>query len=373
MEMLESQIVDMFNAADEEGKGYLSRAQATTVVTNLAAQLSFNSSQVQYIMTEADENNDGMIDFNEFLPLMMELIQLLIAKGDVEAKLAQNEAEVEDKLLHGMDRATLNNLLLSIFQSADADGSGALDRREFQNALKSADLGLTRKEINGLLHAVDENEDGEISYEEFAPVAFDLCVQIYARQVAHEALPTGEKEICDYFQQLFASADTDSTGRLSHRQLAELLRTSDLGMSRVQMHAVLGEAVKDEDGTVNYTDFATTAATMVGSMLNFEDQAERLAYRNENEGKVDGMDEIAFKNAMVGALQAVAGDNATLPLDSIQDAVFTVLPQCTGNEMNGLLSMLYEQDENGNWSYDDLIEYGFLVLLEVREAMAMRG
>ena len=56
------------------------------------------------------------------------------------------------------------------------------------NALWSTDLGLTRKEINGLLHAVDENEDGEISYEEFAPLAFDLCVQIYARQLAHESL-----------------------------------------------------------------------------------------------------------------------------------------------------------------------------------------
>ena len=119
---------------------------------------------------------------------MMEIVQLIIAKADVENKLLENEAVVEDQLLHGMDRAQLNSMLLSIFQGADADGSGALDRTEFQNALRSTDLGLTRKEINGLLHAVDENEDGEISYEEFAPLAFDLCVQIYARQLAHESL-----------------------------------------------------------------------------------------------------------------------------------------------------------------------------------------
>ena len=242
---MEARIIDMFNAADEEGKGYLSRAQATGVVQNVASELSFSEAQVQYIMTEADENHDGMIDFNEFQPLLLELVQLLIAKQDVEEKLLQNEAIVEDRLLHGMDRTTLNQLLLSIFQSADDDQSGFLNRVQFQNALKSADLGLTRKEINGLLHAVDENEDGVISYSEFAPVAFDLCVQIYARQIAHESLPTGEKEIAEYFEQLFSSADVNGAGRLAHHQLGDLLRASDLGMSKVQMHTVLGEAVSE--------------------------------------------------------------------------------------------------------------------------------
>jgi len=41
--------------------------------------------------------------------------------------------------------------------------------------------------------------------------------------------------------------------------------------------------------------------------------------------------------------------------------------------MNALLSLLYDPDEEGNWSFEDLIEYGYLVLLEVREGMAMGG
>jgi hypothetical protein len=65
MASLEARIIDMFNAADEEGKGYLSRAQATGVVQNVASELSFSEAQVQYLMSEADENHDGMIDFNE--------------------------------------------------------------------------------------------------------------------------------------------------------------------------------------------------------------------------------------------------------------------------------------------------------------------
>ena len=371
MDDLEGRITDMFLANDAEGKGYLTRAQATTVVTNVAGELNFSEAQVAYIMTEADENHDGMIDFNEFLPLMLELVQLLIAKSEVENKLMENEALVEDRLLQGMDSSTLNNLLLSIFQSADQSGTGYLDRNEFQAALKSADLGLTRKEINGLLQAVDENEDGKISYEEFAPVAFDLCVQIYTRQVAHESLPTGEKEIADYFEQLFKSADTNGTGSLLHSELADLLRSSDLGMSRVQLHAVLGSAVKRGDGTVNYVDFATSAATMVGSMLNFEGQAERLKYRSENEALLNGMNEESFKGAMADSF---TGSESTMGLDAIQDAIFSVMPQCTTQEMNALLSLLYQQEESNeedSYLFDDLIEYGFLVLQEQKEAAAM--
>ena len=375
MENLEMRIGQMFDSADVEGKGYLSRAQATAVVRNMAGELSFSESQVQYIMTEADENNDGMIDFNEFLPLMMEIVQLLIAKQDVEAQMAESEAMIEDKLLHGMDREALNTLLLQIFQAADTDGSGALDRAEFQAALKSADLGLTRKEINGLLHAVDENEDGEISYEEFAPVAFDLCVQIYARQVAHESLPTGEQEIAEYFLQLFGSADVEGSGRIPAAQIHELLKSSDLGMSRVQMHAVLGQAVKDEAGYVAYQEFADTAATMVGSMLNFEDQAERLQYRQQDDyGLIDGLDEAGFQAAMGDALAAASDGRPALSLDAIQDAIFTVLPNVSGAEMNSLLTLLFfPEDESELFLYEDLVNYGFAVLLQQREMQVMNN
>ena len=52
---------DCLAAADDEGKGYLTREQATSVVSNVAMELTFTDAQIQYIMTEADENHDGMM------------------------------------------------------------------------------------------------------------------------------------------------------------------------------------------------------------------------------------------------------------------------------------------------------------------------
>lgn len=38
-------------------------------------------------------------------------------------------------------------------------------------------MGLTRKEVNAILSEVDENHDGEVSYEEFIPICFNILVE----------------------------------------------------------------------------------------------------------------------------------------------------------------------------------------------------
>ncbi len=62
--------------------------------------------------------------------------------------------EVENMLLHGMPKSELEALMLRVFRKADVDHSGQLSRQEFKNALKAAELGLTRRDINHILSQV---------------------------------------------------------------------------------------------------------------------------------------------------------------------------------------------------------------------------
>ena len=78
----------------------------------------------------------------------------------------------------------------------------------------------------------DTNHDDKISYEEFAPVAFGLCVSILERQMSNGNLPEEEAEIRNYLQQLFESADASSSGKLSFDELFDLLSQSDLGFCK---------------------------------------------------------------------------------------------------------------------------------------------
>jgi Ca2+-binding EF-hand superfamily protein len=132
-------------------------------------------------MAEADEDGDGLVDYREFVPLAVDVVQAIFAKADYQerknqlADLAVEEAR--DMLLHGLPREELVNLLEDLFKRADTDGSGYLSRSEFHQCLKEADLGLTRKEINAIMSEIDVDGDEKVSYEEFVP----LCLEVRRR------------------------------------------------------------------------------------------------------------------------------------------------------------------------------------------------
>ncbi len=56
----------------------------------------------------------------------------------------------------------------SIFGQFDVDGSGDITAIEFRKAMKLISLGLTDMEIDRIMARTDANNDGIISYQEFA-------------------------------------------------------------------------------------------------------------------------------------------------------------------------------------------------------------
>jgi Ca2+-binding EF-hand superfamily protein len=88
-------------------------------------------------MSEADENEDGVLEYREFVPVMVEVVHGLKAREsaaeEAEAAAADARAAVEMHLLHGVPREELETMMSGVFQAADADGSGTLDRKEFSS------------------------------------------------------------------------------------------------------------------------------------------------------------------------------------------------------------------------------------------------
>ena len=82
---LRERIENMFVSADVEGKGYLDRAQFMEVMSTVQGELNMSDADLRHVMSEADENDDGMIDFNEFLPLALSIFEAIYA----QARLAQ--------------------------------------------------------------------------------------------------------------------------------------------------------------------------------------------------------------------------------------------------------------------------------------------
>ena len=105
--------------------------------------------------------------------------------------LSQAEAAqaADDGAVRRLSPAELEELLTSLFIEADRDGSGALSLQEFKSALTMAQLGLSDREVKRVMMEADVNDDGEISYQEFVPLAVDFVQGMYAKVEAelHEA------------------------------------------------------------------------------------------------------------------------------------------------------------------------------------------
>lgn len=86
-----------------------------------------------------DDNGDCEIDFDEFLLLM-------------KSRIGTRDAEQE---------------LRDAFAVFDTDNSGAIDRKELKRLMKKLGQALSEAELDAMMSEVDENGDGEISFEEF--------------------------------------------------------------------------------------------------------------------------------------------------------------------------------------------------------------
>ena len=128
------------------------------------------------IFRKLDKDNDGTLSFDEikegFLKYYGERIgekewQDIIQKLDQDGS---NEIEYEEFIrctINLEDILTEKNLKMA-FNAYDTDGSGYLDIKEIKNALGLLENDNVSSELlKNILKSIDENGDGEISFEEF--------------------------------------------------------------------------------------------------------------------------------------------------------------------------------------------------------------
>merc|ERR1712032_395220 len=145
---------------------------------------------------------------------------------------------------------------------------GQLNKQEFVQALTSMELGLTRREINTIMVQIDQDQDGNISYREFVPFAFDLLQKLTSLRLLETELENDE--LGQYLTDLFKARDTQMEGMLHVDDIRDLLHQAMLGLSRMQIYTVISEAEVNSDGHIAYATFIPRAVGLIRSMLSFE-------------------------------------------------------------------------------------------------------
>ena len=119
----------------------------------------------------ADENDDGKISWEEFVPVGIESIKTFFARNAVLQKKKELETQVDEaamKLIYMDEIKKSDEILQKVFKKIDEKESGTITVAQLKETLKSTCL-LTPKEINGMIRTLG-NED--FKYEEFSERLF---------------------------------------------------------------------------------------------------------------------------------------------------------------------------------------------------------
>lgn len=123
----------MFQQCDKNGDGKLSKKEIKEGCQEYLQDMDLDISQ---IMNECDTDGNGYLDYTEFI----------IAALDWEKTLSTER-------------------LRNAFKVFDKDGNGKISLTELQSVLSNS--GVDKQEIKKMIQLADENDDGEIDFEEF--------------------------------------------------------------------------------------------------------------------------------------------------------------------------------------------------------------
>jgi len=127
----------LFKFFDEDSSNGLTLAELKEGMTSVGSK--FTEKEVQTFFNKYDANGDGIIDFNEFLGLCIDL--------------NTNESE---------------KAVAKLFQAVDEDGNKSLSHAELREGIANfTGKPVGDKEVEDLIKQLDIDGDGEISYSEF--------------------------------------------------------------------------------------------------------------------------------------------------------------------------------------------------------------
>ncbi|KAG7398516.1 hypothetical protein PHYBOEH_010973 [Phytophthora boehmeriae] len=362
-----------FNEAQQQNGGMVRYDQMKQILDGVGEQLQLSSSELRALYAEADENEEGAISCADFLPLCLQAtLQLRKNYPQRLTRLESFSKRDTEFFLHGMMQDEMESILRETFQRTDKDEVGALGRMTFMDAIRDADLGLTRREVNILMSEAPGAEDdpGIVVYGDFIPICFPVLRDAYV----HGTLEVHNSQdwIAQYLTEVFASGDSENTGLLTVAEIARLFRAADVGLTRLQIITAMAEAQEDNTGFVNYENFAAHVAKMVFVLTNVDNQqtyADFLQkYRKTSEYyTVLDLNQHTFEQSLSRALEAVDENRrGMLVRDEVIGAIQTAFPEITTRQMRSLLA-LSNPDEMGELDYNLITLSAFQALQKLQE------
>ena len=163
LHQMEQSLIAAFRRCDTADNGVLEYNQFRELLLSL--DLGIAENELGIIMAQADENDDGLIQYSEFVPIACEILQGMKARRSAlkTEQRRQIVAEGETiKALSGVEMQDILAQLSSKLAEVDTDGIGRIPRKDFTAIVRHRRVGLSRSEINMLIASVPVAQDETI-------------------------------------------------------------------------------------------------------------------------------------------------------------------------------------------------------------------
>ena len=150
-------LAKVFKDFDKNGDGKLSMQEVKEGYLEHYGKI-MSDEEVEQMFNAVDSDRSGFIDYSEFVVAAMNENQL-----------------------------TTNDKLQAAFKMFDKDGSGVISPDEIKEVLSfGGSNALNKSQIDAIVKQVDENGDGEISFEEFCDMMKKLGEWVNAYLIAQK-------------------------------------------------------------------------------------------------------------------------------------------------------------------------------------------
>ncbi|KAL6492820.1 hypothetical protein OROGR_032579 [Orobanche gracilis] len=129
--------------------------------------------------------------------------------------------------------------LRQLFKMIDTDNSGTITYEELKQGLRKVGTELNECEIKALMNAADTDNSGTIDYGEF------IAATLHMNKMERE----------ENLLAAFSFFDKDGSGYITIDELQQACK--DFGLGDVKLDEIIKEIDIDNDGRIDYGEFAT--------------------------------------------------------------------------------------------------------------------
>ncbi|KAL6961490.1 putative calcium-binding protein cml13, partial [Sarracenia purpurea var. burkii] len=126
------------------------------------------------------------------------------------------------------------------FELFDTDGSGTIDAKELNVAMRALGFEMTDEQINQMIADVDKDGSGAIDFDEF--------VHMMTAKI-------GERDSKEELMKAFHILDQDKNGKISATDIKQIAKELGENFTDREIQEMIEHADNDRDGEVNVDEF----------------------------------------------------------------------------------------------------------------------